>query len=340
MKMRVRIATVPLLAAAGLLAAAAPGAAQCEPDGDVAFVCGPVSPEDLIAVPETPWIVVSSMEDDGYLSLTNSGDHTSARVYPAETSEPRHDTATYGACPGAVTSAFRPHGLSLRPGDGGMHTLYVVRHGAREAVEVFEIDASMEAPAITWVGCVVAPEGVSLNSVAALPGGGFGVTNFNLEAGQLWEWQPGGGWSEVPGSETAGPNGLVASPDGRWFYIGGWGTQSLIRLSRGQTPVSVDSVSVGFHIDNVRFAPDGSLLAAGHRGETPDAIFSCVIEGECDGVSSRVAVVDPDSLTAREIVNYPSNDLVLLGTVALQVGNEIWVGGIGGSNRIARFAVR
>ena len=88
----------------------------------------------------------------------------------------------------------------------------------------------------------------------------------------------------------------------------------------------------------MRFAPDGSLLAAGHRGETPDAIFSCVIEGACDGVSSRVAVVDPDSLTAEEIVNYPSNELFLLGTVALQVGDEIWVGGIGGTNRIGRFA--
>ena len=128
--MRVRIATVSLFAAACLLGAAAPGAAQCEPDGDVEFVCGPISPEDLVAVPETPWVVVSSMEDDGYLSMTDSRDHTSGRVYPVETSEPQHDTAMYGACPGPVTTGFRPHGLSLRPGDGGRHTLYVVRHGA------------------------------------------------------------------------------------------------------------------------------------------------------------------------------------------------------------------
>ena len=335
--MRVRSTAVALFAVACLAGWAAPAAAQCEPDGDVEFVCGPISPEDLVAVPETPWIVVSSMEDDGYLSVTDSRDHTSGRVYPVATSEPMHDTATYGACPGPVTTAFRPHGLNLRPGDGDVHTLYVVRHGARESVEVFELDASAAPPTLVWVGCVVAPEGVSLNSVAALPDGGFAVTNFNLEDGQLWEWQPGAGWSEVPGSGTAGPNGLVASPDGRWFYIGGWGTQSLIRLSRGQTPVRVDSVAVGFHIDNVRFAPDGSLLAAGHRGETPDSIFNCVLQGECEGVSSHVAVVDPDSLTAEEIVNYPSNDSVLLGTVALQVGDEIWVGGIGGSNRIARF---
>ena len=143
---------------------------------------------------------------------------------------------------------------------------------------------------------------------------------------------------EVPGSETEGPNGLEASADGRWFYIGGWGTQSLIRLSRGQTPVQIEAVNVGFHIDNVRWSPDGSLLAAGHRGDTPESIFSCLGQGNCNGVTSRVALVDPEQLTAEEIVRYPSNDLVILGTVALQVGNEIWVGAVGGGDRIARFA--
>ena len=52
-----------------------------------------------------------------------------------------------------------------------------------------------------------------------------------------------------------------------------------------------------------------------------------------------VASVDPEELTAQEIVRYPSNDLVILGTVAIRVGEEIWLGGIGGSDRIARFQV-
>jgi len=93
---------------------------------------------------------------------------------------------------------------------------------------------------------------LSFNSVAALPDGGFAATNFQgrgdpngrakLAAGdttgELWEWHPGAGWKKVPGSETSGPNGLEVSKDGKWFYIGGWGSQSLIRLSHGQTPVN------------------------------------------------------------------------------------------------------
>ena len=321
-----------------LLALPAAAAAQCDPDGDVQFVCGPGNPEDLVAVPESPWVIVSAMATGGGLYATDARDHTSRPVYPLDTSSPRHDTDTFGSCPGPDTSGFQPHGLGLRPGAGGVHTLYVVRHGDREAIEVFEVDARGDAPAFTWVGCAVAPEGVRLNSVAALPDGAFVATHFRPDGGELWEWQPGAGWSEVPGSATAGPNGIEASADGRWFYVGGWGTQSLIRLSRGRTPIETDSVNVGFHIDNVHFAPDGSLLAAGHAGSGPDSIFACIRQGDCDGVTSRAARVDPDSLAAEEVVNYPSNDLLIVGTAAIEVGDEIWVGGIGGGDRIGRFA--
>lgn len=324
-------------AAVCLLALPVPGAAQCDPDGGVEFVCGPVNPEDLAAVPESPWVVVSSMADDGRLYATDARDHTSRPIYPAATSAPRHDTAVYGACPGPDTSGFRPHGLGLRPGGDGLHTLYVVRHGAREAVEVFELDARGAEPAVTWVGCAVAPDGVGLNSVSALPDGGFVATNFQRSAGELWEWRPGAGWTEVPGSATAGPNGVEASPDGRWLYVGGWGTRSLIRLSRGRTPPVVDAVEVGFHVDNVHWAPDGTLLAAGHAGSGPDSIFACLGEGACGGVTSRVAKILPDSLATEEIVRYPSNEHLVLGTAAVQVGDEIWVGGVGGGERIGRF---
>ena len=324
----------------GALLLGAPGSASaaCDPEGDVAFVCGPMNPEDLIAVPQSPWVIVSSMVDEGHLYAADTRDHTAMVLFPTETSRPRHDTAMYGACSGPPTALFRPHGLSVRPGDGEIHTLYAVGHGDREAVEVFELDATGGSPTVTWVGCVVAPEMVGLNSVAALPDGGFVATNFQLTGGELWEWHPVEGWAKVPGSETAGPNGVVVSPDGRWFYIGGWGSQSLIRLSRGQTPVQTDGVDVGFQVDNIRWAPDGSLLAAGQGSSGEATVITCISEGNCAGMTSRVAKVDPQTLTAQEIVRYPSSDLVVLGTAAIQVGDEIWLGSIGGGDRIARFS--
>ena len=42
-----------------------------------------------------------------------------------------------------------------------------------------------------------------------------------------------------------------------------------------------------------------------------------------EGITSKVAKVDPQALTAREIFSYPTNDFLILGTVAIQVGQEI-----------------
>ncbi len=324
-----------LVTVALVLGVAGSSAAACEPDGEVQFLCGPVSPEDLAPVPQSPWVIVSSMVDEGPLYLADTRDHSSAVLFPTETSRARHDTSTYPSCPGPVTSQFRPHGLNLRVGNDDTHTLYVVGHGAREAIEVFELDMGGASPALTWVGCAVAPEALGLNSVVALPEGGFAATSPRTR--DIWEWHTGTGWSLVPGSEDIGPNGLEISRDGQWFYVGGYGSQSLIRLSRHRTPVEMDAVEVGFHIDNVRWGPGDTLLAAGHLGRTREAIGECISERQCDGVTSRVARIDLRSFTAEEIVRYPSNDLLILGTVAIQIGQEIWVGGVAGGDRIARF---
>ena len=169
-----------------LVGVAGASEAACEPDGEIQFLCGPVSPEDLAPVPDSPWVIVSSMIDEGYLHLADTRDHTSTVLFPTETSRPQHDTATYGACPGPLTRQFRPHGLNLRIGNDGTHTLYVVSHGARESIEVFEVDMGGGTPSLTWVGCAVAPEPLGLNSVVALPEGGFAATSPRTL--DIWDW--------------------------------------------------------------------------------------------------------------------------------------------------------
>ena len=319
-----------------LLGTAAPATAQeeCAPDGDVQFICGPVSPEDFAQVPDSPWVIVPNMVDNGPIQAVDTRDDSVVTIFPA-TADARHDQATYGACPGPVTSNIRPHGLYLRPGSGGSHTLLVVGHGARESIEVFELDASGSQPALTWVGCAVAPEGIGLNSVVALPEGGFTATSPATR--DIWEWQSGAGWTRVPGSEEIGPNGIELSRDGEWYYVGGYAAQALIRLSRNRTPPELHPIPVDHYIDNVRWGAGNTLLAAGHIGPTRASIGECIREGNCDGVSSRVTRIDLDTLTAEEIVNYPANDLLILGTAAIEVGDEIWVGQVAEGDRIARF---
>ena len=49
-------------------------------------------------------------------------------------------------------------------------------HGAREAIEVFDVAVGADGPALTWKGCVLVPEGLAANSVAAFADGSIVAT--------------------------------------------------------------------------------------------------------------------------------------------------------------------
>jgi hypothetical protein len=287
-------------------------------------------------------VLASVFAGNGGIRLINTSDRTTTVAYPNAASKDRLDAKTYDSCPGAPDEAqkasFRTHGLAIRPGQNSVHTLFAVHHGPRESIEVFEVDARATPPALTWIGCAVAPDPVGLNEVVALPEGGFVATDFlarGIDAasrgrmlagennGALWEWHTGTGWKMIPGSEASGANGLEISRDGRWLYVAAWGSQSFFRLSRGQTPVRRDAVPLGFRVDNIRWAPDGSLLAAGQGGMAPMQ-------------TTNVVKIDPNALKVQEIIRHPNSAEFGAGTVALQIRNEIWVGSFRG-DRIAIF---
>jgi hypothetical protein len=51
-----------------------------------------------------------------------------------------------------------------------------------------------------------------------------------------------------------------------------------------------------------------------------------------------VVKVNPATLKVEELFRYPYSKVFRVGTAAIQVGNEIWLGS-GGSDRIARFPI-
>ena len=136
------LAITTLLVSYLLFASSGSAQVPCAPDGDVTFVCGPTNPEDLIEVPRSPWVIVSSMVDEGQLYVADTRDGTATELFPSASSRTQHDAALYGACPDPPGTRFRPHGISVLPGNGGIHTLHVVGHGDREAVEVLEIQGN------------------------------------------------------------------------------------------------------------------------------------------------------------------------------------------------------
>lgn len=328
LRVLVLVASVSVL---GLVGGHPAGAQTCDPDGDVKFVCGTTNPEDLYEVPGA-WVIASGRYSDseGPVYAVSLRDHSVQEIFPAGALAPEHDRDTYAACPGP-NNVFQPHGLTLREGSGDVHTLYVVGHGAREAIEIFALDVGGAVPTMKWIGCIPSPEGTArINSITALPDGYLGATNFDREGGELWEWHPTTDWIEVPGSQMPGPNGLVSSEDGQWFYVGGWSDRALVRVSRGQTPVRVDRIPVGFNVDNVRWGPAGKVIAAGH-------VTRCEDDDPCELSAARVAEVDPATFEVQQLVDYKGNEFFQIGTVAIEVNDEIWIGGIRGSYGIPRF---
>jgi hypothetical protein len=317
------------------------------------FVCGQRAPEDLVVVPGAQYVIAGAYAGAGGLFVIRASDKTSTLAYPSPNVAARFDQKAYAGCPGAPDAAaqakFQTHGLSLQPGNNNVHRLYVVLHGPRESIEVFEVDARPSTvlgagkgtPALTWIGCVVAPMPIGLNSVRWLPDGGFIATNFlprggapdafkRLQAGErngeLWEWHVASGWQKVPDSEASGANGLEISEDGRTLYVAAWGSQSFFRLSRGQAKPAREEVKLGFMVDNIRWAADGTLLATGQISP---------FGGSADP-ATVVVKVDPKTLAVREILRKANTPAFSNGTVAVEVGKELWVGSFRG-DRIAIY---
>jgi hypothetical protein len=329
-----------------------PARAACEGADGAEFICGLAAPEDLIRVPESEWVIVSGMaEGQSHLYAVDARTKAPVSLYPVANPREQHDTKTYASCPSPLPKGtFGAHGVDVRPKGRGKHTLYAVNHAHRESIEVFELDVTGRTPAVTWVGCVVFPDGASGNGVVGLPDGGFITTNFRdpkdqdafkkMSAGQItgnvMEWRPKSGWTPLPDSAMSGANGLALSNDGKWLYVAGWPGKNVTRFERtGDKWTKRDSIPTGILTDNLRWMADGSLLAAGQDANMP-AVFEC--RPPCR-VGSAAVKIDPRTLKTRRVVSYAGNESFEGATTAIEVGNEYWIGSYRG-DRVARLPAR
>jgi len=366
-----------------LFAGGAAVAQECTAKQGAKFICGLRNSEDLIAVPGTPWVIASGMADpqhpQGALYAIDSRDASWKVLYPVKNPSAEHvgkdqaskdresspqagQAASHHAsakgeaqCTAPVDKArFDAHGLNIRKGPNGIHTLYVVNHSTRESIELFELDATRENPSVAWSGCVVFPEKVVGNSVAPLPDGGFVATaayeagdpqlEKKLQAkqvtGHVLEWHARQGWTKVPGSEASLPNGVEVSPDGEWLYVANWGDHNVARLPRGAGALKSKTthkevIATDFSPDNLRW--NGGQLWITGQGGTLAEMFACAAPGKevCAGPYA-ILKLDPRTFTVQPVAHADTAPEFGSGTVALTVGQEVWVGTFKG-DRIARF---
>lgn len=356
-----RNALIACLAALVLLGTAAGSAlaneaqdGRCGGIPDANFICGPVNAEDLVRVPGTDWVIASRMagpkDRQGMFYLLNAEDH-SWRAIEIDAIVAAPDRAAYPQCMEKPDGAkFHGHGIALQEGSDGL-TLLAIGHGGREAVEIFRLDAKADdIPELTWIGCVPAPEGAQLNSVAALPDGGFVATKFFDATNKSWgpdllagkptgavlEWSPEQGWREITGTQMSGPNGIAASADGKMLFVAEWGARKLHRIARGDaTPARV--IETDFLPDNLQWDDDGKLLVTGQWLKGEDFIICAMSDAAVCPHPFKMIRVEPDTLTAETIISAEKPTVFGSATTALDLGHEYWIGTWRG-DRIQRVA--
>jgi hypothetical protein len=351
-----------LLALALLLTGAAAWAADgtCEAAEGFDFVCGMQNAEDLVRVPETDWIIASSLAPGGGLYAIDAAGGTWSALYPGVGPRAEHDLDTYGACPGAPDPAsLVTHGLDLRRGTGGRSTLYVVGHGGREAIEVFEVDASGATPALTWTGCVLFPAGMAANSVASLsdgslvatvplhPGRTIAEAMARKPTGAVYRWSPADAvFRPIAGTELPYANGVEVSADDSEIYVASSGLFNVTAFSNSD-PARVLRTTTTFDFvpDNLHMDADGQLVTAGLAvadARCGDVTGPGEFDLEAFAACPRPFVVwaiDPGTLQGRALVRSPAIEEFSNVTMALRVGGEVWIGTFSG-DRVARRSLK
>ncbi|WP_439101110.1 SMP-30/gluconolactonase/LRE family protein [Congregibacter sp.] len=266
---------------AGCLGVSVTSAAEdCESFGSDSYICGIPSAEDLVQVPGSPWIIASAYSSPPALNLINAQSKEWQPLYPVEDGPVNPDRELYADCPGAPDgSALITHGLDLVAGEGGYSTLYAVGHGGREAIEVFDVfSRGGQNPTITWVGCVLAPEGQEINSVAAMRDGSL-LATIPLEEGQsfasalegvvtgaAYHWSAASGdWSRLDATAQPYANGIALSADESMFYIASSGLANITAYRLEMEAERVEEVEALWTTETLPILPDNLHRdSAGH----------------------------------------------------------------------------
>ena len=338
---RILFAAILGIAAAQLVAARAQNAA-CSPAGGLTFICGVANPEDLVLVPNSRWMLASGMAPGSGLHLVDTRAKTVTNLYAAGTAKARADKTKYANCPGPLDAKQALlHGLAIRPATSGRYTVYATNHGGREAVEVFDLDASAATPSATWIGCVLAPGKMAFNSVAAFTDGALVATVLitpdktfedafaQRVTGVVMQWTPGtAAFIPLRGTELSANNGIETSPDDREFYVASTTTKRIVAFARNNTskPLRVAQLKE-FGPDNVRWTSDNRLITAGMIDDEP----SCGGPPKDEkGIQCPrgyvVATIDPKTMAVTEVARGPATPSFTGTAIAMVSNGELWLG--------------
>ena len=322
------------------------GVSDCPSPSGFELACGQAHPEDMAQIGDTRWVITSGFSPGAGIALLDTKTHKFTRAYTRTENQVRPDRRRFPSCPSAPDpKLFNAQGISLRSQDRNQYTLYVVNHGGRDSIEVFDVDGQPDVPALTWRGCLDLPaelaainavatysDGTILFTVLVYPGDTYADFVEGKNTGGVYEWRPGTtGYKLIPGTRLPGNNGLETAADDSGFFVVAFGRHAILRFSRASPSAPpVQAIAPGFMPDNIHW-DHGRLLTAGMMYDEP----ACggtrkVIDGKADTMlchrGTVVAELDPATMEFH-IVAYAPPDPVFNGaSTALLIGNQLWVG--------------
>jgi hypothetical protein len=328
--------------------------AACGPSGGLSFICGLQAAEDLVLVPGTRWLIASGMTAGSGLHLIDTEAKTARNLFGSGISTARPDKTRFAGCPAAPDpKQVVLHGLSLRPAQSGLHTLYATNHGGRESIEVFEVDSRSATPSAAWIGCVLLPDMLAANSVAAfsdgtlvatvlvLPGRTFEDVWAGRNTGVVLMWTPGSKeFRRLPGTELPGNNGIETSSDNREFFVASTGLKQIVAFSRADSSKPLRTAQLKeFAPDNVRLVGD-RLITVGMIDD----------ERSCGGAPKKPAdiqcprgwivdAIDPKTMAVTELARGPAAPPYTGSATAMPVGDTLWLSSFN-ADRIAYRALK
>lgn len=343
---------------------------DCRPANGLTPDCRFENPEDFARSPANTALIISEMGRGGIESRAgrllayypregagaDADDRGEPRVlWPREVASSGAAVPSVGAplgdpsCPLlGPADRLAPHGIDLELLDDGRHVLYVVNHGSRESVEIFEVRDDGRTVTIEPRGCVLAPPDATTNDVVGLRDGGFRVSDSfrrsenviisglrmrygSHRPGFAWEWRPGRGYTRLPGTDVAYANGIENSADERFVYLNAYFDNAIIKVDTRSGERVAEARVPG--PDNVTWSDDGRLLVASHHAGTVDLLKCLRIERGACGFRFSVVEVDPQTMQTRVLLDQEGPPMGA-ATVALPFQGRLYLGTFAG-DRIA-----
>ena len=326
----------------------APPLMDCGSHGDIEILCGTRSPEDLELTPDGKYLIVPNFVGGGRGGATGPGPGMQLFDIAKKTysklniaSEPRKEWGDAN-CPGPIGDALVGHGISLEKRKDGAWELFVVNHGGgRQSMEMFEVKPASGSYDLVWHGCVVSQK--EFNDVAALPDGSFIATHptalqtqgmdlmSGAPSGYVARWTAAKGEEEIPGTRVGYPNGVLVSSDGRYMYLNAWTAKEVHKYDLKDNK-EIKVVKLDFMPDNITWTPKRQILAAGVKGARGDCPAG---SGTPCAQTFAVALIDPAKMDAKDVYSSDGKPALISGvSVALEVGNSIYIGAFSGDRLV------